>query len=101
MIITGDLILVEVLQGFKSDKDYSRALSIMSMLPVYNLLDREFAISAVEKYRYLRKKGITVRKTIDLIIASFCIDKNLVLLHNDKDFEPFESELRLKVVTTI
>lgn len=96
-IATGDLILSEVLQGFRKDKDYKTAKNLLTLLTVFNMLDTSIAIESADNFRLLRKKGITVRKTVDAIIATFCIKNNLPLLHSDKDFEPFHKYLRLKI----
>ena len=99
IIVIGDYILVEVLQGFKSDKDFNTAKNILNSFPCLNLLGEELAVKCAENYRKLRKKGITVRKTIDIIISTFCIENDIQLLHNDKDFFPFEKHLGLQSVT--
>ena len=96
-IIIGDLIIAELLQGFKTDKDYSIARSLIESLEYRDFLGKETAIKAADNYRYLRKRGITVRKTIDTIIATFCIENRYQLIHNDKDFDPFEEYLGLEV----
>ncbi len=93
---TGDLVLAEVLQGFRSDKDYKTAKSLLTSLTIFNMLDINIAIKSADNFRLLRKKGITVRKTVDTIIATFCIQNKLSLLHTDKDFRPFHKHLRLK-----
>ncbi len=95
-ISTGDLILAEILQGFRNDKDYKTAKSLLASLTIFNMLDTNIAIKSADNFRLLRKKGITVRKTIDTIIATFCIQSKLSLLHTDKDFRPFHKHLRLK-----
>lgn len=95
-ISTGDLILAEVLQGFSSDKDYKTAKNLLTSLTIFNMLDTNIAIKSADNFRLLRKKGITVRKTVDTIIATFCIQNKLALLHTDKDFRPFHKHLRLK-----
>jgi len=92
----GDLILTEVLQGFRLDKDYRTAKNLLTTLTIYDLLGQDSAIRAAENYRMLRKRGITIRKTTDVIIASFCIQQNLQLLHADKDFLPFVEHLGLR-----
>ncbi len=92
----GDLILTEVLQGFRLDKDYRTAKKLLTSLTIYDLLGQDLAIRAAENYRMLRKRGITVRKTTDVIIATFCIQHNLRLLHADKDFLPFVEHLNLQ-----
>ena len=94
-IATGDIILTEVLQGFRSDKDFRIAKELLTSLPVYNLLSTTIALKSADNYRSLRKKGITIRKTIDTIIATFCIENNFALLHCDRDFEPFHKRLKL------
>ena len=95
-ISTGDLILAEALQGFRNDKDYKTAKSLLASLTIFNMLDTNIAIKSADNFRLLRKKGITVRKTIDTIIATFCIQNKLSLLHTNKDFRPFHKHLRLR-----
>ncbi len=95
-VSTGDLILVEVLQGFRNDKDYKIAKNLLTSLTVFNMLDSNIAIKSADNFRSLRKKGITIRKTVDSIIATFCIQNKLSLLHSDRDFKPFHKHLRLK-----
>ena len=92
---TGDLILLEVLQGFRTDADLAAARRTMSSLPYFDLLGREWAHGAAGRYRELRKAGVTVRKTIDVIIGSFCIDEGLPLLFSDQDFLPMVRHLGL------
>ena len=95
-IIMGDLILVEVLQGFKSDKDYETAKNYLGELPFRQIGGYNVAIQSAQNYRKLRKAGLTVRKTIDVIIATFCIIEDLTLLHDDHDFNPIASHFPLK-----
>ncbi|MBW1887330.1 MAG: PIN domain nuclease, partial [Deltaproteobacteria bacterium] len=95
-IIIGDLILTEVLQGFKSDKDFETAKSFLSALSFRQMGGYKVAVQSAENYRKLRKVGITVRKTIDVIIATFCIIEGLTLLHDDRDFDPITSHFHLK-----
>ncbi|MGC1953437.1 MAG: PIN domain nuclease [Gammaproteobacteria bacterium] len=95
-IAVGDLILTEVLQGFRHNKDYKTAKELLTSLTVFDLLGADRALRCAENFRALRKKGITVRKTADVIIATFCIEKDISLLHCDKDFEPFHNHLRLR-----
>ena len=99
IIVLGDYILVEVLQGFKKDKDFKTAKNVLSSFPCINILGEEIAVKSAINYRTLRKKGITIRKTIDAIISTFCIENDFLLLHNDKDFLPFEKHLGLKSVS--
>jgi predicted nucleic acid-binding protein len=96
LVVIGDLILVEVLQGFRADKDFRKARQLLLSLTVVNILDTSIALKSAANFRTLRRKGITVRKTIDAIIATYCIENELPLLHSDKDFQPFHKHLRLK-----
>lgn len=91
----GDLVLTEVLQGFRSDKDYRIARSLMDALTVVDMLGKELAIKSAENFRALRKMGITIRKTADVIIATYCIEHDVALLFSDKDFKPFVQHLQL------
>ena len=93
---TGDLILLEVLQGFRSDADLTVARRAMSKLPYFDLLGRERAHRAANRYRELRRAGVTVRKTIDVVIGSFCIDAGIPLLFSDRDFLPMVEHLGLE-----
>ena len=96
-VVTGDIIMVEFLQGFKDDREYLIAKQIMENLEYRDFLGKEIAIQAANNYRKLRKQGITVRKTIDVIIATFCIENRFPLIHNDRDFDPMEEILGLIV----
>lgn len=98
IIVIGDYVLVEVLQGFRNDKDYETAKNVLNSFPCFNICGEEIAIKSANNFRILRKKGITIRKTIDIIIGTFCIENELILLHNDKDFFPLEKHLGLKSV---
>ena len=96
LVVIGDLILLEILQGFKADKDYSLAKDTLLLLEQREFLGCDLALVAAENYRKLRKKGITIRKTNDVIIASYCIAYNLPLLLSDRDFQPFVDHLGLQ-----
>lgn len=96
----GDLILTEVLRGFRSDTDYQTAKKLMLTLSIFDMLGTDLAIQSADNFRVLRKKGVTVRKTADVIIASYCIEYSHSLLFADKDFLPFVTHLGLKAVTT-
>ena len=98
-IIIGDLILTEILQGFRSDNDYKTAKSFLSGLPFRQMGGYQVAAQSAQNYRTLRKKGVTVRKTIDVIIGTYCILEDLPLLHDDRDFEPMVSNLALKILS--
>jgi len=97
-IATGDLIITEVLQGFRSDKDFKTAKNILTSLTVFEILGEKLAIKSASNFRKLRKNGITIRKTPDVIIATFCIENKLSLLFSDKDFIPFVDYLKLRSV---
>ena len=94
----GDLIVTEVLQGFRDDKEYQTAKRLLTSLTVFEMLGAEMAIESAENFRTLRKRGITVRKTIDVMIATFCIKNRHALLFADRDFDPFVEHLGLMTV---
>lgn len=98
-VIIGDLILTEVLQGFISNKDYRTAKNFLSALPFRQIGGYSVAVQSAQNYRRLRKSGVTVRKTIDIIIATFCVIEGLILLHDDRDFDPMVSHFSLKTPT--
>jgi predicted nucleic acid-binding protein len=91
----GDLILTEVLQGFIEDAAFEKARRLLLSLTIVDLGGKEIAILAARHFRMLRKRGITVRKTIDLLIATRCIESGYQLLHCDRDFDPFVKYLGL------
>lgn len=95
-IATGDLVLAEVLQGFGSAQDFNQGRKLLTSLPIIELVGGDIAIQAANNFRILRSLGITVRKTIDTLIATSCIEKGLALLYSDKDFDPFVEHLRLQ-----
>jgi len=94
----GDLILTEVLQGFRRDRDFRDAQQMLTSLLVVELGGERIAIQAARNFRVLRKLGVTIRKTIDTVIATRCIESGYDLLHNDRDFDPFAEHLGLHVV---
>ena len=93
----GDLILTEVLQGFDDERDFTKVRRLLTSLTVIELGGRDIAIQAARNYRDLRRLGVTVRKTIDTIIATRCIESGYDLLHSDRDFDPFVAHLGLRV----
>jgi len=95
-IATGDLVLAEVLQGFGSVQDFKQGKKLLTSLPIIELVGGDIAIQAANNFRTLRSLGITVRKTIDTLIATSCIEKGLALLYSDKDFDPFVEHLGLQ-----
>lgn len=97
-IIIGDIVIAEVLQGFQSDRDFRTARTLLENIPFMEMVGKEVAIRSAEHYRLLRGKGVTVRKTIDVMIGTFCIYHDIDLLHRDRDFVPMEEYLNLKSV---
>jgi predicted nucleic acid-binding protein len=98
-VATGDLILTEVLQGFGSDRDFDLARKLLTSLTVIDLGGKDIAIQAARNFRALRAVGVTVRKTIDTVIATRCIESGLALLYSDRDFDPFVQHLGLITAT--
>jgi predicted nucleic acid-binding protein len=94
----GDLNLAEVLQGFADERDFNQARTLLTSLTIVDLCGPEIAIHAAKNFRVLRASGVTVRKTIDTVIATRCIESGYDLLHNDMDFDPFVKFLGLRVV---
>lgn len=94
----GDLILTEVLQGFHKERDFNKARKTLTSLLVVELGGQEVAIQAARNFRALRRLGVTIRKTIDTVIATRCIQNGYDLLHNDRDFDPFTMHLGLRAV---
>ena len=95
-IATGDLVLTEVLQGFVSERDFNQAKKLLTSLVIVDIASREVAIEAARNFRALRDLGVTVRKTIDTVIATRCIESGLTLLYSDRDFDPFVEHLGLR-----
>jgi hypothetical protein len=98
LLATRDLILTEILQRFTHDRDFNTATSMMTSLTIVELGGREIAIQAARNFRALRTLGVTIRKTIDTVIATRCIEDGYRLLHNHRDFDPFGRHLGLRVV---
>jgi hypothetical protein len=96
ILLTGDLILAEVLQGFRRKEAMEQARRALLSLPCADLVGKEVALASAINYRLLRRRGITSRKTVDVIIATFCIRNGHVLLHADRDFEPMAQHLGLR-----
>jgi len=97
-LLIGDLILLEVLQGARDDNHAARIERGLRRFPIVRMLDEGIAVSAAAGYRRLRAHGITVRKTVDMIIGTFCLAGDHALLHDDRDFEPMARYLGLRVV---
>ena len=97
-ILVGDLILCEVLQGLRTEAQAKLVERSLARFEAVSLLDPDLAIKAAANYRFLSRQGITVRRTIDLIIGTFCVERGHALLHDDRDFEPMERLLGLSTV---
>lgn len=98
IVVIGDIILAEILQGFRLDRDFIRAKVTLDVLECFPIVGKENAIKSAENFRFLRKKGITVRKTTDMLIGTFCITNNIPLLYSDRDFDPLKENLGLRAV---
>ena len=96
----GDLILTEVLQGCKFDKEFNEVRRMLARLDLVMLGGEDIAVEAARNYRKLRSLGITVRGTIDVVLATRCIVSGHQLLHSDRDFDPFERHLGLRCVAS-
>jgi predicted nucleic acid-binding protein len=97
-LAVGDLILTEVLQGFADERDFNEARKMLNSLIVVEVGGLKIALQAAKNFRALRNLGISVRKTIDTVIATRCIESGYELLHDDRDFDPFAKHLGLRVV---
>jgi predicted nucleic acid-binding protein len=97
-LLVGDLILLEVLQGARDDAHAARIERALRRFPVAPMLNEVIAVSAAAGYRLLRARGVTVRKTIDMIIGTFCVAGGHALLHEDRDFDPMERHLGLRAI---
>jgi predicted nucleic acid-binding protein len=97
-LLVGDLIMLEVLQGARNEADAARIERALRQYAIVPLLGPDLAPKAARNYRRLRDLGITVRKTADIVIGTFCIENRHVLLHDDRDFEPMQKHLGLKAV---
>ena len=95
-LLIGDLILVEVLQGFTSDREFAQARKLLAAFKVIELCGEQLAIQAAINFRALRKRGVAVRKTVDTVIATCCIENDFALLYSDRDFDPFVEHLGLR-----
>ncbi|MGO4869630.1 MAG: PIN domain nuclease [Roseiarcus sp.] len=97
-ILVGDIVLLEVLQGARGDAHAARIESSMRNFAVESMLGETLAVRAAAHYRFLRERGVTVRKTIDLVIATFCLERGHILLHDDRDFDAMAAHLALRVM---
>ena len=97
-ILIGDLILCEVLQGCRSEAEATEVEAALREFAIVPLCTSDLAIKAAANYRLLRRRGVTIRTTIDMIIGTFCIERGHTLLHSDRDFEPMEHILGLQTI---
>jgi predicted nucleic acid-binding protein len=97
VLAVGDLILAELLQGFATELDAKRALSLLEPLEFLEMAGRDVAIQSAANYRRLRRRGVTVRKTMDMLIGTYCLMHDHEILHNDRDFDVLAKHLGLKV----
>ena len=100
-IVVGDLILTEVLQGFRDDAQFGEAKRLFDGFRIVSMVGKDLAIEAAKNCRTLRKRGSTVRKTIDMMIATYCIHHRIPLLFSDRDFDPIVAHLGLKTVLLV
>ncbi len=96
-VLLGDIILTEILQGFDNDKEFRLAKQALEPLDCVHLGGKSLAIKAASNFRFLRSKGVTIRKTVDMLIGSWCIEHEVELLHNDKDFDQIATQLPLQI----
>ena len=97
-LLIGDLILCEILQGFRSDAAAELVERSLARYEAVALSNPELAVKAAANYRFLRSRGIAIRRTIDIIIGTYCIERGHALLHSDQDFEPMERLLGLRTI---
>jgi len=92
------LTMAEILQGIRDEEQFTHALLLLDKFSIFGIGSRILAIKSARNYRALRRRGITIRGTIDCLIATFCIEEGHILLHNDRDFDAFEAHLHLRVL---
>jgi len=98
VVLVGDLVLAEVLQGFPDERQAQAGRQTLERFTVKAMVGHDLAVAAALNYRRLRAQGVTVRRTIDLLIGTFCIERGHALLHHDRDFDPMADRLGLQVV---
>ena len=100
-VAIGDLVLVEVLQGFRDEGSFTSALAAFEELTTFEILGTQRAIVAARRFRQLKRAGFTIRKTADMLIGSFCLDEQIPLLYSDRDFDPMVDHLGLMSALTV
>ncbi len=96
-VLIGDIILTEILQGFDRDNEFRLARQALDPLDCVHLGGKTLAVKAASDFRFLRSKGVTIRKTVDMLIGSWCIEHDVALLHHDKDFDQMATQLPLQI----
>jgi predicted nucleic acid-binding protein len=96
-LVVPDLVLYEVLRGFRHERPMRQARLLLQTLSVESCSDEDVALAAAEHYRHLRARGITVRSAIDVLIAAFCIEHDYLLLHSDRDYDAIAAHRGLRV----
>ena len=94
-VLVGDLMLCEVLQGLESERAARDVEALLRRFAIASMVGDANAVAAARNYRSLRRRGITVRKTVDMLIGTWCIENRMPLLHNDGDFRPMVRHLGL------
>ena len=97
-VLIGDIILAEILQGFDKDSDYKKAKEALDTFEYINIAGKKLAVKSANNFRFLRSKGVTIRKTVDMLIGTWCLESDIELLHNDRDFDRIALHLPLKVM---
>jgi len=97
-VLIGDIILAEILQGFDKDSDYKKAKEALDTFEYINIAGKKLAVKSANNFRFLRSKGVTIRKTVDMLIGTWCVESEIELLHNDNDFDRIAQHLPLKVM---
>ncbi len=98
-VLIGDIILTEIQQGFDSDKEFRLARQALDPLDYVHLGGKSPVMKTASNFRFLRSKGVTIRKTVDMLIGSWCIEHKVQLLHNDRDFDQIATKLPLQTYT--
>lgn len=98
-ILVGDLVLCKVLQGLRNERESRVVETALRQFQIVEMLNAEIAVKSAANFRLLRDKGITIRKTIDMIIGTYCIEQRYALLHDDRDFDPMARHLGLRVLS--
>lgn len=96
-VLIGDIILAEILQGFDDQSDFNKARIALDSLECISISNKQLALQSAINFRFLRSKGVTIRKTVDMLIGTWCIESGVRLLHRDKDFDRMAKHLPLNI----